>query len=369
MKFSCEKALLLNAASVAARASVSKSTQPALEGILIEAKDSVFLTGYNLELGIRTEISADIEEKGSIVIGAKIFNDIIRSMPDEIITITVGSNYATNIKCRNSSFNIVGMDADNYPELPILDQQNSFVIEEKNLKTLIGQTIFAASDNEARPVYTGELFSIDGNVATVVALDGFRIALRKEVVDNTSGDSFSFIVPASALREADKITSDSDTKLEIRKGSKHVMFCFESVTLITRLLEGEFLDYKNAIPRQDKKVCVFDTASFRTSVDRVSVIINDNTKNPARCIFSSGVLKIKASTGLGEAYDECSMSGDGEDLEIGFNSKYLQDALKAVHCEKIKVELGSSITPVVIVPAEGEENFLYMILPVRLKTV
>ena len=369
MKFSCEKSLLINAASSAGRAAIAKSPQPALEGILIEARDQLYLTGYNMEIGIRTQISADISQRGSIVLSAKILNDIIRSMPDDIITFQTEDNFVTNIKCGNSNFNIVGMDAANYPELPILDQKNSFFIEERLLKSLVGQTIFAVSDNEARPVYTGELFAIEGNTATAVALDGFRIALRREIVDNNAGESFSFIIPAAALKEADKIASDCDSKVEIRRGSKHAMFIFQNVTLITRLLEGEFLDYKNAIPRQNKKICLFDTAALKNTVDRIAVIIDDVTKYSARCTFEENVLKIKALTGIGEAYDQCAMQGDGEKLEIGFNVRYLQDALKAVHCEQIKLELGTNITPVVIVPAQGEENFLYMVLPVRLKTV
>ncbi|MBR2521388.1 MAG: DNA polymerase III subunit beta [Oscillospiraceae bacterium] len=369
MKFSCEKALLLSAAVTASRAVIQKSNIPALEGILIEAKDGLFLTGYNLETGIRTAISADIPEKGAIVLSARTFTDIIRSMPDDFITISSDENFNTKLKCKSSEFNIVGMDPGEYPELPVTDMKNSFSIEEGKIKALIGQTIFSASDNETRPVYTGELFEIEDSTLTVVALDGYRVALRKDTVTNNSGAAFSFIVPGSALKEVDRISSDTDSVIEVRQGSKHVVFQFENVTLISRLLEGEFLDYKNAIPRKDKTVCTFDRDSLKAAVERVSVIISDETTYPIRCTFSDRTLKMKVLTTIGSAYDECEMDADAGDTEIGFNSKYLLDAIKSAHCDTLKIEVGTSVTPVVIVPAEGEENFLYMILPVRLKTV
>ncbi len=368
MKFSCERALLLSAATTVSRAVTPKSSIPALEGILIEATDSLTFTGFNLETGIRTTIPSDIAEKGSIVIGARVFVDIIRMMPDEFITVTVDNKLLINVRCKNSQFNIIGIDPGEYPELPGLDQKNVFTIEEKKFKTLIEQTIFAVSENEARPIYTGELFEIQANTLTAAALDGFRVAICKETIKNESGGSFSFVVPGSALKEAVKIAEDKDEQLVIRQGSKHIIFQFGQTTLISRLLEGEFLDYKNAIPRSNKKTCVVDSLQMRSCVERVSIIIDDVTKTPARCIFGFGEVKFQTATALASAYDECEMDGDGGNMEIGFNCRYLLDALRAVPSDKIIIELGSGVTPVVIVPANGEEDFLYMVLPVRLKT-
>ncbi len=368
MKFSCEKALLLNAASTASRAVTAKSNIPSLEGILIEAGSQLTLTGYNLETGIRTVIPSDIAEKGSIVINAKIFVDIIRMMPDEFITVSVDNKLGVSVECKNSHYNIIGIDPGEYPELPGLDQKNSLSLEQRQLRSLIGQTIFSSSDNESRPVYSGELFEIQGDVLTVVALDGFRVALRREHITNESAQDFSFIVPGAALKEAERISRDSDDEVQIRQGSKHVIFQFGDTTLITRLLEGEFLDYKNAIPRANKKICVADRADLKACVDRVSIIISDDTKTPARCKFGFGEFSIQATTTLGSASDRCVIDGDGGELEIGFNSRYLLEALREIPAGKIKIELGTNITPIVIVPEEGEENFLYMILPVRLKT-
>ncbi|NLT39570.1 MAG: DNA polymerase III subunit beta [Clostridiales bacterium] len=368
MRFSCEKALLLNAAALASRAVTQKNAIPALEGILIEAADTLTLTGYNLETGIRSVTPADISRKGAVVINAKVFVDILRQMHDDIITVDVDNNLHISLRCRKSHFNIIGIEAGEYPEFPGLDRKNTFSIEQSKFKTLVSQTIFAVSDNESRPVYSGELFEIQGNSLTAAALDGFRVAIRKETVKNENGGSFSFIVPGSALKEAEKIASDTDDLLEISRGSKHITFQFGSTMLISRLLDGDFLDYKNAIPRTDKKICVLDSQQIRKCVDRVSTIISDSTKTPIRCTFGFGEVKLQTQTALASAYDECQMDGDGGNVEIGFNYSYLLDALRAVPTERIIIELGGSVTPVVIVPAEGEEIFLYMILPVRLKT-
>ena len=367
MKFSCEKALLQAAISTTSRAVSPKSSIPALEGILLEAGNDLRLTGYNLETGIRTIVPADIREEGTLVLGARLFGEIVRKLPDDIVTFQ-SENYMVNIKCGMSEFNILGTDPEEFPELPTVEYQNSLILPQSRLKAMISQTLFAVSDNESRPIHTGSLFEVDSNGLTIVSVDGYRLALRHEAIDKKEGaETFSFVVPGAALSEVEKICSDVDDPASVTQGARHVMFKVGDTMLVSRRLEGEFLAYRQAIPRNNTIHVEGETRALLSSIDRVSLIISDKLKSPLRCVFDSNLLKISTKTAIGDAYDECPLSGDGGGLEIGFNNKYLMDALKAAPADKVRLELTTGVSPCVILPTEGEENFLYMVLPVRLK--
>ena len=367
MKFSCEKALLQAAISTTSRAVSPKSSIPALEGILLEAGNDLRLTGYNLETGIRTIVPADIREEGTLVLGARLFGEIVRKLPDDIVTFQ-SENYMVNIKCGMSEFNILGTDPEEFPELPTVEYQNSLILPQSKLKAMISQTLFAVSDNESRPIHTGSLFEVDSNGLTIVSVDGYRLALRHEAIDKKEGaETFSFVVPGAALSEVEKICSDVDEPASVTQGARHVMFKVGDTMLVSRRLEGEFLAYRQAIPRNNTIHVEGETRALLSSIDRVSLIISDKLKSPLRCVFDSNLLKISTKTAIGDAYDECPLSGDGGGLEIGFNNKYLMDALKAAPADKVRLELTTGVSPCVILPTEGEENFLYMVLPVRLK--
>ena len=367
MKFSCEKALLQAAISTTSRAVSPKSSIPALEGILLEAGNDLRLTGYNLETGIRTIVPADIREEGTLVLGARLFGEIVRKLPDDIVTFQ-SENYMVNIKCGMSEFNILGTDPEEFPELPTVEYQNSLILPQSRLKAMISQTLFAVSDNESRPIHTGSLFEVDSEGLTIVSVDGYRLALRHESIDKKEGaETFSFVVPGAALSEVEKICSDVDEPASVTQGARHVMFKVGDTMLVSRRLEGEFLAYRQAIPRNNTIHVEGDTRALLSSIDRVSLIISDKLKSPLRCVFDSNLLKISTKTAIGDAYDECPLSGDGGGLEIGFNNKYLMDALKAAPADKLRLELTTGVSPCVILPTEGEENFLYMVLPVRLK--
>lgn len=367
MKFSCEKALLQAAISTTSRAVSPKSSIPALEGILLEAGSDLRLTGYNLETGIRTIVPADIREEGTLVLGARLFGEIVRKLPDDIVTFQ-SENYMVNIKCGMSEFNILGTDPEEFPELPTVEYQNSLILPQSRLKAMISQTLFAVSDNESRPIHTGSLFEVDSEGLTIVSVDGYRLALRHESIDKKEGaETFSFVVPGAALSEVEKICSDVEEPASVTQGARHVMFKVGDTMLVSRRLEGEFLAYRQAIPRNNTIHVEGDTRALLSSIDRVSLIISDKLKSPLRCVFDSNLLKISTKTAIGDAYDECPLSGDGGGLEIGFNNKYLMDALKAAPADKVRLELTTGVSPCVILPTEGEENFLYMVLPVRLK--
>lgn len=366
MKFSCEKALLTAAVSTTSRAVAAKSSIPAMEGILIEADTRLRLTGYNLETGIQATVPAEIKEPGSLVLSARLFGEIIRKMPDDVVIFTA-KDYMVNIKCGMSEFNILGTDPEEFPELPSVEQQNAVILEQSVLRSMISQTLFAVSDNESRPIHTGSLFEVEDGQLTVVSVDGYRLALRREKLENVGKDeSFSFVVPGSALSEVERICS-GEGPVTVSQGARHIMFQAGQTVLVCRRLEGEFLPYRNAIPRNNKIHVECDAKALLSSIDRVSLIISEKLKSPLRCVFGDGMVSITTKTGIGDAADQCPITGDGQGLEIGFNNKYLMDALKAAPADRLRLEFTSGVAPCVILPAEGEETFVYMVLPVRLK--
>lgn len=367
MKFSCEKALLQAAISTASRAVSPKSSIPALEGILLEAENDLRLTGYNLETGIRTVVPADIQAPGSLVLGARLFGDIIRKLPDDMVQFSA-ENYMVNIKCGMSEFNILATDPEEFPELPTVEYQNSLLISQEKLKSMISQTLFAVSDNESRPIHTGSLFEVDENGLTIVSVDGYRLALRHEPIEKKEGmETFSFVVPGAALSEVEKICDHVEETASVTQGARHVMFKVGDTMLVARRLEGEFLAYKQAVPRNNPTKIEGDTKTLIASIDRVSLIISDKLKSPLRCIFEEDLLKISTKTAIGDAADQCAVNGDGGGLEIGFNNKYLMDALKAAPADRVRLELSTGVSPCVILPVDDSDHFLYMVLPVRLK--
>ena len=367
MKFSCEKALLQSAILTASRAVSTKSTIPALEGLLLEAEDSgtVYLTGYNQETGIRSAVQADVTEAGSMVLPARLFGEIVRKMADDTLLFQE-DKLKVHISCGMSEFDLMGIDPEDFPELPTVEYQNSLDIQEQTLRSMIGQTLFAVSLDESRPIHTGTLFVADDEGLTLVAVDGFRLALRREKVEQKNG-SFEFVVPGSSLAEVEKICRETDEIVNIHQGSRHVLFKIGSTILITRRLEGEFLAWRQAIPRNNPVKITADTRQLLSCIERVSLIVSEKLKSPLRCVLKDGEIDITTKTAIGNAHDCCPVEGDGGGLEIGFNNKYMMDALKAASVEKVTLELSSPITPCIIVPAEGEENFLFMVLPVRLK--
>lgn len=370
MKFSCEKLQLLIAILTASRAAATKSPVPLLEGLLLETEgENVRISGYDLKTGIVTTVPAQVERSGGIVLNARLFGEIIRKMPGQYITISVNSAYVATISSENSEFEILGSPSSDYPELPTVDGQDSIEIDEILLKKMITQTNFAVSDNESRPIHTGALFEIGGGDLTIVAVDGYRLALRREHMESGDDRSFSFVVPGTALSEVERIVSEGIEKVFITLGQKYIMFSFGSTLLISRRLEGEFLNYKASIPQTSKFHLVIDKNEFISAVERVSLIISDKLKSPVRCVFSDGIVKLNSVSALGKANDECEINGNGEELEIGFNDKYLLDALKAAPAEEISLELTTGTTPCVISPIDGSDNFLYMILPVRLPSI
>jgi len=367
MKFSCEKALLQAAVNTASRAVAAKSSIPALEGVLLQAGSTLTVSGYNMQTGIRRSLEADVTEEGSLVLSARLFGDIIRRLPDDVVIFSSDENWNVNVTCGDASYHILALSAEDYPELPEVEDQYSFRIPQKTLRAMIAETSFAVSTDEVRPIHTGSLFEITEEGLTVVSVDGFRLALRREPLETVKGGSFRFVAPGAALNEVEKICSDTEEEAVITLGSRHLLFEVGNTQLICRRLEGEFLDYRAAIPRSNPIAVTAATKALMNSIDRVSVVISEKQKSPVQCVFGMGKISMSAKTVNGEASDICLIDGDGGNLTIGFNNRYLMDALKYAPADEVRIELNTGISPCIILPADGEERFLYMVLPVRLK--
>ena len=366
MKFSCEKHILQEAIAIAARAVSARSALPVLEGILMEAEgDTLKLTGYDLKKAVFTTAECTTTAAGSTVLNAKLVGEIVRSMPDGLVNISVEDNIAF-IRCGKAEYTIPAMQSRDFPELPEFEEDRSFSIPQGLLRTMIGETIFAVSDSESRPVYMGTLFQLQGGVLTMVSVDGYRLALRKEEV--AGADVEQFIVPGSALADVERICKDTDDLLHISLSPKHVFFEIGDTSIISRRLEGEFLNYKSAVPEKFRYEVTVDRKELLQAVSRVALIVDDKTRVPIRLTFADGTIDIHCATALGSGVDCCICDGNGGGTEIGFNHKYLSDALKAAPADEIKVCLNSGSAPCVIKAADGSEGFTYLVLPIRLRS-
>lgn len=368
MKFYCDKNEFQEAIAVTSRAAASKSTMPALEGLLIETReDSLMITGYDLKIGIYSFVDAEISEPGAVVLNARLLGEMIRHMPDGRVEVLLDERGTVNIKCGKSEYTFMSMEPRDFPELPVIDESKKLVLPQNILKTMINQTIFAVADNDSRPIYTGTLFDITGGDLSLVSVDGYRLALRQETLENSATvEDISFIVPGAALSNVERVCLE-EGDVEILVGEKHISFNINDTVVISRRLEGEFLNYKNAIPKDFKYTVVVDRQEFIRSVDRVALIVNEKVRNPVRMKFEDSAVHMTCTTPVGRAEDFLMFDGDCEPLEIGFNDRYLMDAVKNAPSEKIRICLNSGSSPCILKNAEEENNYVYMILPVRLK--
>lgn len=368
MKFICETALLSSAVSNVQRAVTSKSSLATLEGILIRTNgNELILSGYDLEIAMKTKIPADVEVEGCTVINAKMLGEILRKLPFDRVTIEINDNNKALITSGTSEFNIIALDANEYPELPSLEEESEIKVPADVLRSMISQTLFAVSTSDDRPIYKGILFEIADGTIKLVSADGCRLGIRKEEI-NTS-ENMRFIVPSKGLQEVLKlIAEDMDDDITINVGKRHISFLIGDFVIISRLLEGEFLNYNNnsIIPESEDTVVITETREFLSLIERISLIISDRVKSPIRCTFKEGQVFMRCSTIMGKASDflDCDMSG--VEQEIGFNSRFFADALRSVDTDKIKIVLNGAQRPIKIQPLEGD-SFLFIVVPVIMK--
>jgi len=372
MKLIAEKQEFLTAAVTAARAAAGRSPVAVLEGLLLRAVEGAHeaeLTGYDMRKGIRTRFPADVREGGLLVLNARVLGDLLRRLPEGDVSLSADDTGRTLIRGGRAEYEMQALDAMEYPELPELDDGAELELSRETLISMLDGTIYARSENESRPIYTGALFELGEDELQVVALDGFRLALRREKLETPvpTGQIQRFVVPGTALADLGRLFTTEKT-LRVAVGTRHVRVEGERTELISRRLEGEFMDYRRSIPAGGGRELTAERESLLRCVDRVSLFVDDRTRHPLRCSFGDGELWVRCSTPMGRAEDMCELRGDGGGLEIGFNNRYLLDALRNAPAETLCLTVQTPTSPLVIRPADGSGSFLYMILPVRLRS-
>ena len=367
MRFTCEKSTLVQGLNIASRTVAQKSSLSVIEGILCKAGLGLSLTGYNMETAITYEIPAEVADPGSCILPAKLFGDIVRRLPEGPVTVVVDDGFKVSIRAGFASFTIAAESAEDYPELPDVGEGRGVKIPQNALKKLISGTIFSVSENQSRPIHTGVRFEVEDTAISAIAVDGFRLARRTFHPETGTGRTMAFVVPAAALKEVEKILTDSDEDASFTLGTKHILFQIGTATLVCRLLDGDFLDWKRVVPTNCPVKLVAHVGDLTSSIERVGLIVSEKFKSPVRCVFSNQTLLLRTNTTIGAAEDQCSIAGDGKELEIGFNVRYLADALRAVPSEEVTLELTNGLSPIVLTPVDDQEDFAYMVLPVRLK--
>ena len=367
MRFTCEKSMLVQGLNIAGRTVAQKSSLSVIEGILCKAGLGLSLTGYNMETAITYEIEAEVADPGQCILPAKLFGDIIRRLPEGPVTVVVSDDYKVSIRAGYASFTISAESAEDYPELPDVNSGRPIRIPQTKLKELISGTIFAVSENQGRPIHTGVKFEVTDTSITAIAVDGFRLARRTYHPEEGTERELSFVVPAAGLKEVEKIVANVEDMASFTLGNKHILFQIGKATLVCRLLEGEFLDWRKVVPSNCPIKLVANVGELSSSVERVGLIVSEKYKSPVRCVFSHNELLMRTNTTIGAAEDKCSLAGDGKELEIGFNVRYLADALKVIPSEEVTLELTNGLSPIVLTPVDDKHDFAYMVLPVRIK--
>lgn len=367
MKFTCNTRELSEACSNVMRAVSTKMTIPTIDGILIECgSDTLSLTGYDFEFGINTILQANVTEPGAIVINAKIISDIIRKLPDGKVTFETSAT-SVSIISGAAQYNIMGIDAEDYPELPSVSGGYPLFLNEAVLQKMVNQTLFAVADNEsAKPVHTGLKFELSLNQLKLIGVDGYRLAVRTETVQY-DGEDISFIVPKKTIRELIKLMgTDGDKNVSISVGKRHIVFDVENYSVISRLLDGDFLDYNAAIPKTATTTVLINTDDAINCIERTLPVIENDKKNPIRCLFDNDEMRVSTVSSLGRVVDYTHANVSGDRVEIGFNSKFILDALHAADTDQVKIELNSAVSPAKVMPI-NDDSFLFLVLPMRLK--
>ena len=370
MKVNCNLKELINGLNVVSKASVGKTTMPILEGVLIEAyQGNVKLITNDLEIGCEHTFSCDIKSEGKTVVDIKMLNEIVRKIEDENVEIEVEDNIFT-LKSINGTFKLATMNPNDFPKLPVFTVENSVVLSQKVFKDMIKKTIFSVSSDENRPIYNGALVQVEDNVLKVVTVDGFRLSLRKHLNENNI-NNFKAIIPGRVLSELLKILSDNEGEM-VRIGINRNQALFEigNSIIISRLIEGEFLNYQSIIPEKYETKVRVRTKKLLDSFERVALFAKENKekdkKSPVKMRLSIDGITLSCVSENGDAKEVITALVEGKELEIGFNPRYVIDALKVIEDSEICIEFTTSISPVLFKPIVSNE-FTYVVLPIKIK--
>lgn len=365
MKISCSKQALMNGINIVSKAVSTKSTMSNLQCILIEASlNDVKLIANDIELGIETIIESDVKEPGRVALDAKLFSEIIRKLPDSEVLIETNANSQANIRCERSNFNIPGTSGEDFNYLPEVEKNKSITLSQFTLKEVIRQTIFSISDQEATKIMTGELFEVNNDILKVVSLDGHRISIRK-VQLKESYDGFKVIIPGKTLIEISKILNGgTEDDVNVYVTNKHILFEYDNTKVVSRLLEGEFYKIDQMLSSDYETKLRINKKEFANCIDRASLFIKESDKKPIILNIENNSIYMKINTAIGSMNEEIEINKEGKDLKIGFNPKFLMDALRVIDDEEIDIYMMNSKSPCFI---RNEDNsYIYLILPVSI---
>ena len=364
MKIVCNKSDLVKGVNIVSKAVPGKTTMPILECILIDATtDIIKLTANDMELGIQTEIAGEIIDRGMIAIDAKIFSEIVRKLPDNEVSIETDDRLQTTIVCEKAKFDISGKPGNEFAYLPIIENDDSIAISQFTLKEVIRQTIFSIADTESNKLMTGELFEIKDNVLRVASLDGHRISIRKIELKNPVSD-YKMVVPGKTLIEISKILSgEAESMVEISYTNNHIVFEFDNTIVVSRLIEGDYFKIDQMLSSDyDTKVRI-NKKEFLNCIDRATLLIKEGDKKPIIIDIQDEMMELKIKSQIGSMNEEIMISKDGKDLLIGFNPKFLIDALRVIDDEEVTLYLMNAKAPCFI--KDETESYIYLILPVN----
>lgn len=368
MKITVERMLFLDAVQRLSKVVGNKTSMPVLEGILLSAEQGkLTMISYNLEMGMKCEIYANCEVEGDIVINAKILGEIIRRLDGTQVSIETNDRLMCTISCKDAVFDIMGMAASDYPEMPSVTDGEKIKISGDTLCDMVRGTIFAVSQIEgSKPILTGLDISVKNGILQFVGIDGFRLAIRRQKTDITK--DFEFVVSGKAISEVVKLIDEKTEDIDITVGKRLLSFNIGGYVFISRLLDGEFVNFEKIIPTEQKEKTVISCPDFINTVERVSLLINDSFTTPIRCAFENTCVNITCATAMGRVKEKFALTLEGSEFEIGLNSRYLLEALRACDAGKITVKFNGPNTGVLITPEnENDIDFLYLIMPMRLK--
>ena len=364
MKFICEKQKLQEGISISSKAITGKTTMPILEGIYISAKDNQLkLIGSDMDVSIETMVDADIKEEGSIVIDSRIFGEIIRKLPNSEIIIETLENEIIQITCQKSVFNLVYMNGDDYPELPKINESLSVEVPQNILKSMIRGTSFAIAQDETRPILQGILFEVKDKKLNLVALDGYRLAIRTEFLDNDN--DIEVVIPGKTLNEVSRILEDISDIVKITFTDNHILFNLSNTKIISRLLDGKFVNYSSLLPQEYKILLDVKKQELQNCIERASLMAKDSNSNLIKLDIQEENMIITSNSQLGKVREELKINLQGGEIQIAVNSKYLLDVLKNIEDDEVKLEMTSGVSPCVI-KCKNTDNSKYLVLPVRL---
>lgn len=364
MHIICDKSKLIEGMNIVMKAIPGKTTMMILECVVIEVKDNqIKLIANDLQLGIETLIDGEIKQEGSVAVGAKVFFEIIRKLPSDNVSITVDEDYHMNISCGKAKFNIMAKATDEFPYLPNIVKDKNVNISQFTLKDIIRQTVFSISDNENAKVMTGELFEIHDSELKVVSLDGHRISIRK-VKLNQSYDDVSVIIPGKTLIEISKIINGGmDDEVSIFFTDKHVLFEFEDTIVLSRLIEGEYYKIDKMLSTDYETKVTVNKREMLECIDRSTLLLKESDKKPVIIDVQDDYMKFAMNSSIGSMDEDIDASKEGKDILIGFNPRFLMDALRVIDEDEITMYMINPKAPCFI--RDQEETYIYLILPVN----